>query len=284
MIRLVRDLRFVPLVLVATISLFALKTLGLVFDGGYMLNELAVRGADDVDITGSTGAKRRPDPLPADDLMAAPPAPAPAPSRQSWAHEMFNFPDVTGAITENKPAETPPAKADRTATAKPEQPPPAGTQVPLERTLSSAERAILERLSERRVELDARARELDMRESLIKAAEKRLEARITELKEIEARITNAAHQKDEGEAAKFKNLVSMYDNMKAKDAAKIFDRLDMRVLAEVARQINPRRMSDILAQMSTEAAERLTVELAARAKDKDKPGDLPKIEGRPMTN
>ena len=56
----------------------------------------------------------------------------------------------------------------------------------------------------------------------------------------------------------------MYENMKAKDAAKIFDRLDIKVLVEVASQIKPRRMSDILAQMTPEAAERLTVELAAR--------------------
>ncbi len=134
--------------------------------------------------------------------------------------------------------------------------------------LSPAERAILERLSERRNELEQRARDLDMRESLLKAAEKQLEARINELKELEARANSAMQNKAEGEAQRFKNLVTMYDNMKAKDAAKIFDRLDMRVLIEVASQINPRRMSDIMAQMMPEAAERLTVELAARAKDK----------------
>ena len=32
----------------------------------------------------------------------------------------------------------------------------------------------------------------------------------------------------------------MYENMKAKDAAKIFDRLDIKVLIEVATQIKPR--------------------------------------------
>src|SRR6266436_9562349 len=80
------------------------------------------------------------------------------------------------------------------------------------------------------------------------------------------------------------NLVTMYDNMKAKDAAKIFDRLDMRVLIEVASQINPRRMSDIMAQMTPEAAERLTIELANRAKESGPGSDLPKIEGRQAGN
>jgi flagellar motility protein MotE (MotC chaperone) len=78
----------------------------------------------------------------------------------------------------------------------------------------------------------------------------------------------------------------MYENMKAKDAAKIFDRLDLRILAEVADAMNPRRMSDILGAMAPEAAERLTVELANRSGQigrTNQPAELPKIEGRPKS-
>ncbi len=77
----------------------------------------------------------------------------------------------------------------------------------------------------------------------------------------------------------------MYENMKAKDAAKIFDRLDIKLATEVAKMIQPRRMSDIMAQMTPESAQRLTVELASSShQDKGKPqrpgaGELPKIEG-----
>ena len=78
----------------------------------------------------------------------------------------------------------------------------------------------------------------------------------------------------------------MYENMKAKDAAKVFDRLDMRVLVEVVNAMNPRRMSDILGQMTPEAAERLTVRncqplRCGRQGADDRPAELPKIEGRP---
>ena len=125
-----------------------------------------------------------------------------------------------------------------------------------------------------------------MRDSLLKAAERRIEQRLQELKEMETRLTGASAKKDEAEATKFKSLVSMYENMKAKDAAKIFDRLDLRILAEVADAMNPRRMSDILGQMAPEAAERLTVELANRSGQIGKaaqPTELPKIEGRPRS-
>src|SRR5262249_61690977 len=120
MIRLIRDFRFVPLVLVATISLFVLKTFGLVFDGGYTLNELARRGADEGDVTGSVGAQRRVD-LSADDPRLVQPAPASRPpARRSWAQESFGYPDVPGAIAESKPAEPPPPpKGNPNATVQP---------------------------------------------------------------------------------------------------------------------------------------------------------------------
>jgi flagellar motility protein MotE (MotC chaperone) len=141
---------------------------------------------------------------------------------------------------------------------------------------------LLERLSERRQELDKRGRELDIREGLIAEAEKRMEARLAEIKQGEAQLATAAEKKDEAETARFKSLVTMYENMKPRDAAKIFDRLEMSVLLEVASQINPRTMSEIMAQMQPDTAERLTVELASRAKAAAKPGgELPKIEGRP---
>jgi flagellar motility protein MotE (MotC chaperone) len=75
----------------------------------------------------------------------------------------------------------------------------------------------------------------------------------------------------------------MYENMKAKEAARIFERLDLQILVEVSTQLNPRKMSEILAQMPPEAAERLTVELAKRASapKSQNPDQLPKIEGKP---
>ena len=277
MIRFVRDIRLVPIVLFATISLLALKTIGLIADGRYTLGETINReGIDPADITGS---------VPAPSPVSSPSSgdPARRGGKPSWAQDVFGFPDATGTVPEKKAEPAPPG-----AKSKPEEP-PKGTAgwkpVPIDtgRRSSPAEQALLERLQERRAELEARARELEMRENLIKAAEKRVEGRIAELKDLESRVNTAAQQRDEGEATRFKNLVMMYENMKAKDAAKIFDRLELKVLVEVATQINPRRMSDILAQMSAEAAEKLTVELAARGTNKDA-ATLPKIEGKPTQN
>lgn len=247
-----RDIRVIPVLLVAIFGLAVLKIAGLVIDGGYVFDY------------------------------------RPQATQRSWAQDIFNFPggkaqdadDVTGSVHDKKEE---PAKP---VVAAPEAAKPSGTPVSTEPALpvSATERAILERLQSRRQELEARAREIDIRESLLKAAEKRIESRVDELKGVESRIAVATEQKGEADVARFKGIITMYEAMKPKDAAKIFDRLEMPVLIEIASQIAPRKMSDILGLMQPETAERLTVELARRASGGEKTAssaDLPKIEGKP---
>ena len=307
-----RSLRIVPLVVAAATSLFVIKAFGLITAGKLSLGSTQPAYAQGLqhpatDALPSRGKGDRQDS--AADRSGSAAEGSPTPPRKSWMQEVFDFPEYTGGVTapseKNGPAPAPGAKGDAkpaaaatpaSSEAKPkptEQKPtpaeakPGGTPGALDPDHpppSAGERAVLESLNQRRQELEARARELDVRENLLAATEKRVEARLAEIKETEARINATVHKKDEAEAARFKSLVSMYENMKAKDAAKIFDRLDMRVLLELASQINPRRMSDILAQMSPDVAERLTGEIAARAGAVEKPPatpDLPKIEGRP---
>jgi len=247
-----RNIRVIPVVLIAIAGLAVLKVAGLVIDGGYVFDY------------------------------------QPQSTKRSWAQESFNFPtgkndaaDITGSVHEKPKEEAKPAVA------APEVAKPEGTVVYPEQTqpVSASERAILERLQSRRQELEARAREIDIRESLLKAAEKRIESRVEELKGVESRISTATEQKSEADAARFKGIITMYEGMKPKDAAKVFDHLEMPVLIQIASQIAPRKMSDILGLMSTEAAERLTVELARRAAPDQSAsaGDLPKIEGKMLS-
>ncbi|MDC7785544.1 flagellar protein FlbB [Rhodoplanes sp. TEM] len=272
---LIRELRLIPVVLFAAVCLLALKILGFVMDGG-----IPTGGFEPpVSRGGPAGPSGR-------QLASADPA-----AGGSWAKQMFNFPDVTGSVPDKPTGSAPSKPKEEKKDEKPKpadpEPSPGGLVVPiLQPPIPPGERAMLERLQERRQELEARARELEVRESMLRSAEKQLELRINELKELEERIKVATQQKDEAEAQRFKSLVTMYENMRAKDAAKIFDRLEMKVLLDVATQINPRRMSDIMALMQPEAAEKLTVELAHRASASVRtpsPSELPKIEGRTRT-
>jgi flagellar motility protein MotE (MotC chaperone) len=303
-------IRLLPIVLFATASLFVLKATGIVTGGGYILKGLTPARAQAVSLPppqpldpGSASAPVGPQDITGSiDKTGLPPvtrASAKPEPKRSWAQEMFGYPDITGSVPEAKPPPSAPQQGAQPPAAPPQTPPAAqngmpptpstaGTPVRLEErpALTAGERAVLERLQERRQELEARARELDMREALLKTAEKKLEARLGELKQMETQFGSAAQKKEEAESARLKGVVTMYENMKAKEAARIFERLEPRVLIEVAALISPRRMSEILAQMSPESAQRLTVELATRSSGGNRPippEELPKIEGRPRS-
>lgn len=291
MTRFARDVRLIPIVLFATISLLALKVSGLVFDGGYTLAErMQARYRGDLQITSRESVPDQPKIV----LTEKYAKPGTAGPRQPWAQEMFSFNrgnsgDVTGSVGAAEEKSSDPALKVSDKPPDPTKLEVAGAAIPLEpgRIASPGERAVLERLQSRRQELDTRNRELEMRENLLKAAEKRVEAKVAELKGTESRVNTAMGTRDKVEAERFKSIVTMYENMKSKDAARIFDRLDMKILVDVSTQMNPRKMSEILGQMSPDAAERLTVELANRASAQPKtqsPDQLPKIEGKPTAN
>lgn len=328
MIRMARDFRLIPVVLLATICLFVLKVSGIVFDGGYTLAErLQGRNKSELVVTSADSVPDYPRIVVADGGETSGRRTGNVP----WTQEMFNFSglaksndaanvadtakiDVTGSVNAARKAtamanaaedityssghgdgeKKPEGAAEAAPPLKTSEKAPEPTRLdvggepqplaPQGKINSPGERAVLGRLQDRRQELEERNRELDMRESLLKAAEKRLDAKVSELKDIEARIKVASNARDEAEIQRFKGIVSMYENMKPKDAARIFDRLDMRILAEVATSIKSRTMSEILAQMSPDSAEKLTVELANRANAQTKPasaGELPKIDGKP---
>ena len=292
---LFRDLRLIPVVAAAAAALFALKTTSIVIEGGYTL--IASRAALAQGLGESNKGYDMPPPAALEDTSAAPRGnritggPARVPTN-SWVREVYAPGEYTGSVAAPKPeakADLAPAPANGAASPAPANGAAGAAAAPVEAVkpvMTAGERAVLESLQQRRQELETRSRELEVRDSLLKAAEKRIEQRLQELKEMEARVTGVEKKKDEEEAGKFKSLVSMYENMKAKDAAKIFDRLDLRILVEVVNAMNARRMSDILGLMTPEAAERLTIEIANRSGAIGKtsaPAELPKIEGRPKS-
>ncbi len=131
-------------------------------------------------------------------------------------------------------------------------------------TVSPAEIELLESLSARREELEARARDLDMREKLLATAELRIDAKIVSLKTIQASIADSIEQFNEREDAKIKSLVKIYEKMKAKDAARIFNQLDESVLLSVVERMREAKVAEIIAQMNGDTAKAVTTSLARR--------------------
>jgi flagellar motility protein MotE (MotC chaperone) len=280
-------LRVLPLVMASAGLLLVLKAVGLLLTGHYAFeaqvppttvvtieptyrpsaaarSSTPWRPADyDPIVTGSLPPKKpKPEAAPAAEAK-----PADAPKAEAPA-------DGTAPAADG-PAGTPPLAAPADAAAGSENKPA--------ENLSSAEKALLDRLQDRRQELDSRGQELDLRENLLRAAEKRIEDQLAELKAVEDRIAAAEAARKAEEETKLKDLVIMYENMKPKEAAAIFDVMDMKVLVEVAGQMAPKKAGDVIAKMEPAAAERLTVALArkqAALTPAANAQNLPKIEGQ----
>jgi len=161
------------------------------------------------------------------------------------------------------------AAADAPAgeTAVPAEPTPEGqiTDLPADPfQMTDEEITLLQSLSQRREELEQRAREIDEREVLLKAAEQRIDEKIVELERLQGTIEALLVKHDEQSETQIQSLVKIYESMKPKDAARIFEELDMDVLLEVVERMKERKTAPILAEMNPDRAKTVTLELAQR--------------------
>ncbi|MFC5342773.1 MotE family protein [Brevundimonas staleyi] len=130
--------------------------------------------------------------------------------------------------------------------------------------ISPAELRIIQSLSARRTELDARDADFATTLPLMVAAEQKLDAKITALNAIKAEVQGLLGQVDEREAAETARLVAVYSAMRPREAAAVFTTLDDSVRLPIAAAMRPRGLSAILAQMQPAAARELTEKLARR--------------------
>ena len=178
---------------------------------------------------------------------------------------------TAGEIAESEGAT--PAKKANTETA----PPPVYDE---QRSFSDAEIDVLQSLSKRRDEIEARDQRLNEREALLKAAEQAVDKKIAELAKMKGEIEALLGQQEDMEDSRITSLVKIYEAMKPKEAAIIFNTLDMDVLLSVVSRMNERKLSPVLASMDPDKARLVTIKLAEQRKlpeKSDKPAKTPAI-------
>lgn len=191
------------------------------------------------------------------DAQAGPaePAPAtsaePAPRHGKGADTAAGRPKVVGV------AGASPAKGK----ANESEPNPAAAERAREPEFSPAEVEVLRQLAGRRAALDARGRELDKRDAVLRAAEQRLDAKAQALKDLQARVAALLRQHDAEQDAKMASLAKLYESMKPKDAAAILQTIETDTLLRVVERIKERKLAAIMAEMDTARARDVTMEL-----------------------
>lgn len=112
-----------------------------------------------------------------------------------------------------------------------------------------------------------RARDLDLREQVLKASQKRIDASLKEKQTAQAPADSqrkTAVPTTAEQDATFDQLARIYQSMKAKKAAVVFEKLDLEVQLAVARKMRERSTAQILAEMTPSGAARLSMALAGR--------------------
>lgn len=130
--------------------------------------------------------------------------------------------------------------------------------------ISPAELRIIQSLSARRTELDARDADFATTLPLMVAAEQKLDAKVQALAAIRTEVQGLLGQVDGREKEEVDRLVAVYSAMRPREAAAVFVGLDDGVLLPVAAAMRPRSLAAVLAQMPPPAARALTEKLAHR--------------------
>jgi len=131
---------------------------------------------------------------------------------------------------------------------------------------SRGEADVLERLAERRATLDAREKDVVLREQMLAVAERQINGKLSELKQLEQKLEALVIKRSELEEAQIASLVKTYESMNPEDAARIFNRLERSIMVDVASRMKPAKIGAVLAAMEPARAQDLTVLLARRLK------------------
>lgn len=130
--------------------------------------------------------------------------------------------------------------------------------------MSPSEIEVLQKLADRRAELDRRAHEVSQQEVVIKAAEQRVDEKLAKLKSMEQEIGGLVDQQAQQGDARLKGLVKIYETMKPREAARIFEELDTPTVLDVIGQMKETKAAPILASMDPSKAKTVTAGLIER--------------------
>ncbi|CAO3431040.1 MotE family protein [Azospirillum doebereinerae] len=123
---------------------------------------------------------------------------------------------------------------------------------------------LLQHFAERRAEIERRTKEMEQREALLAAAEKRIDQKVAEMEKVRTDIQKLMNQGDEKQSAQLESLVKIYETMKPKEAARIFEEMDMPVLLGVIQKMKEQKTAPILAAMDPVKAKEVTSALIER--------------------
>lgn len=157
-------------------------------------------------------------------------------------------------------AETTPAAQE---TAKPEgevKPVEGAPEAPLAKVgeVKEDNADYLFKLAERKKELDAREEELNKKTAEIAKQKTEIETKLKQLEESREKISSMLKERITTDSQKVDNLVQLYTNMKATQAAKVFETMDEDLVIEILSRMKKKSAADILNLVKVEKAQKFS--------------------------
>ncbi|SET44442.1 MotE family protein [Oceanicella actignis] len=123
---------------------------------------------------------------------------------------------------------------------------------------------LLAALRERQAQLDAREGALADREKLLEAARAELDEQLARVKAAEASLAETLALADKAAEKDIARLVSVYEAMKPKNAARVLESMEVTFAAGLVARMNKNAAAAIMAAMSPEKAYAISVIVAGR--------------------
>lgn len=124
--------------------------------------------------------------------------------------------------------------------------------------------ALLAAIQERVVELDARELQLANREQVLRVSKLMIEDKLAALKQAEERMADLFAVADQASEKDIERITSVYENMKAENAAQIFETMDVTFAAGFLMRMRPGAAAAILANLPPDTAYAVSVVMAGR--------------------
>ncbi len=180
-----------------------------------------------------------------------------------WAKDLKNGAE---ASPEESAPEPSPALA---ALPQPAAAPPADAALP---AASCTDPALRAAIAEQKADVTARTRHISEAEAVLAAAETRATAQIQRLSAIKRDVEALMQQRSNLQAEDLKRMVTIYETMKPRDAARIFNDLETDIIIDVLDRMAERRSAPIIAELEdTKAREVTRLILQRRALPGDRP-------------
>ncbi|QCN99225.1 flagellar motor switch protein (plasmid) [Azospirillum argentinense] len=137
---------------------------------------------------------------------------------------------------------------------------------------SCTDPALRAAIAEQKADVSARTRHLGEAEAVLTAAETRATAQIQKLSAIKRDVEALMQQRSNLQQEDLKRMVTIYETMKPRDAARIFNDLETDIIIDVLDRMAERRSAPIIAELEDGKAREVTrLVLQRRALPGDRP-------------